>query len=291
MGLLFQKMTILGVGLVGGSLALACKTRGLVGEICGVGRGRANLEKARALGVVDAVMQDPAEGVRGADLVVLATPVGSFVSLVKAIAPALRPGVIVTDVGSVKGDLVRELEDLMPPGARFVGSHPIAGSERFGVEAASPLLFEGAQCVLTPTSRTDRQAFSRIKVLWEQVGSLIVEMDPHTHDRVFAAVSHLPHVVAYALVEAVLGRPGGEDLAAFVAGGFRDVTRIASSHPDLWRDICLRNRESLLREIEGFQTILSRFREAIAREDGEDLFRRFEAARKARERLQDKGET
>ncbi len=286
MSVLFQKMTILGVGLLGGSLALACKKRGLVGEICGVGRGRANLDKALALGAVDTVARDPADGARGADLVVLATPVGSFVPLVKTIARVLRPGVIVTDVGSVKGDLVREMEDLMPPGARFVGGHPIAGSERFGVEAASPSLFEGAQCVLTPTSRTDGQACARVKTLWEEVGSLVVEMDPGAHDRVFAAVSHLPHVVAYALVEAVLGRPGGEQLGAFAAGGFRDVTRVASSHPELWRDICLRNREALLQEMEGFQAALGRLRAAIAERDGEDLFRRFEAARREREKLE-----
>lgn len=287
MSVLFQKMTILGVGLLGGSLALACKKRGLAGEICGVGRGRENLEKARNLGAVDAITQDPAEGARGADLIVLATPVGGFIPLVKAIAPALRPGVIVTDVGSVKGDLVRELEDLMPQGARFVGGHPIAGSERFGVAAASPSLFEGAQCVLTPTSRTDRQAYSRIKALWEQVGSRVVEMDSHAHDRVFASVSHLPHVVAYALVEAVLGRPGGEGLSAFAAGGFRDVTRIASSHPDLWRDICLRNREALLEEIGNFEAALSRLREAIAGRDGEALFDHFEASRRLREQVRE----
>jgi prephenate dehydrogenase len=281
----FQKIAILGVGLIGGSLAMVCKQKGLAGMIVGYGRRLENLKKAVKLGVIDRFFQDLRETVRGADLIVLATPVGRFEALAREIAEVASKEAIVMDVGSVKGDLVARLERLLPYGSRFVGTHPIAGKEKTGVESASATLFSGALCILTPTDRTDPSALESVKALWKAAGAKLILMDPAQHDQILAAVSHLPHLAAYALVNTVLEtRVQGQEVLSFSGGGLRDFTRIAASSPEMWRDICLLNRDPLLGMIEAYEKTLARLKKLIQQGDGESLEAEFERAKEVRER-------
>lgn len=275
---LFGRMTVIGCGLIGGSLARAAKGRGLAGEVVGAGRRRESLERALALGVVDRFDADRGRACQGADLVVVAIPVRSVPPVVAEILPHLAPGAILTDVGSVKAPLVRAVESLPLGGVRFVGGHPIAGTERAGVEASFAELFEDHFTILTPTERTDREALARVASLWEGVGAKVVEFPPERHDALLAEISHLPHLVAYALVAAV---GEGEGLR-FAAGGFRDFTRIASSDPVMWRDICLENRDALLAALGRFESTLQEFRAVVeARQAGalEEAFGRAKGLR------------
>lgn len=282
----FRRMVIVGVGLIGGSLAIVCREKGLVTEIVGVGRNRENLEKARELGVVDRFTTRLDEAVADADIVILATPVGSLLQLVKTMACNLSPGTLVTDVGSVKGRWVERIEEALGAGCHFVGGHPIAGREKSGVEAAHAKLFLGARCILTPTPKTDPAALSRIQEMWEVAGAEVVTMDPEQHDRIFAAVSHLPHVAAFALVNTLQSLDHEEKgLIRYAAGGFKDFTRIAGSHPEMWRDICLLNRDPLLKTIEQYEATLSRIKGYIQQGDGESLMKEFALAKEVREKL------
>jgi prephenate dehydrogenase len=262
---LFERMAVIGVGLIGGSLARILREKGAVREVVGIGRGEANLKRGVELGVLDSYALDPREGVRGADLVFVATPVCSIPTVVEQIAPFLAPGCIVTDGGSVKEFVVSACEPLMPPGTFFVGGHPIAGTEHSGVEASFATLYQGKRCIVTPTANTDPAALDKVVELWRIAGSTVPLMDPVQHDRVVAAISHLPHMVAYSLVNAVDGydRFGG-DLLAFSAGGFRDFTRIASSDPVMWRDIALTNREAILETMDFFSGYLAELRTLVA---------------------------
>jgi prephenate dehydrogenase len=266
----FRRMTVIGVGLVGWSLARAMKDRGLVGDVVGVGRGEANLKRAVEMGVIDEFTHDPAEGVRGATLVVLATPVGTFEPIAREIKPHLQAEAIVTDVGSVKG-VVHAMEDLLEGSAAFVGSHPIAGGEKSGVEASDPSIFDGARCVLTPTPRTRGFAVDRIESLWRAVGCRTIRLDPDVHDRIFAAVSHLPHAAAFALVAAVERLDGGLDLKNFSGGGYRDATRIGASPAEVWRDIFLLNREHTVAALRAFEEEIAALRREIEEGRAEEL--------------------
>ncbi len=274
----FQKVTIIGVGLIGGSLAKVLKAHKLAGEIHGAGRSRETLESAIRLGVIDHMGQNSAHAVEQADLVVLATPVGTFESIVREIAPRLKKGAILTDVGSVKGSLVRTLDGLLPSGVHYVPGHPIAGREKHGVEAATEDLFRGARCILTPTERTDRTALERVTGLWQVAGMNVVTMDPDRHDHIFAAVSHLPHAAAYAMVSTVAEfSEGSANYISFSGAGFRDFTRIAASSPEMWRDICLLNGKNIVEMIEQYQFSLNRIKKAIKHNDPaklEGLFRK-----------------
>ena len=239
-------MVVVGVGLIGGSLALDVRRRGLVGEIIGVGRGEKNLKFAQRQGIVDRYVTRETDIPEGTDLLMLATPVQTTVALAQAFLPVLRSGCIVSDVGSVKAEIVREMEKLLPPDIPFVAGHPIAGGEQWGARAAKTDLFVGHRCILTPTKRTDSIALKKIALLWRKVGAKVEMMDPETHDRVLGIISHLPHVLVYALVNVLArSRVNGVDLKAYCAGGFKDFTRIASSRPELWRDICLMNRRAV----------------------------------------------
>ena len=280
----FKKITVIGLGLIGGSLALGIKKAGLADTVLGVDREGGPLSLAASRGVVDAYTTDLIEGVEGAELIVLAVPVGSAEGVIRQVLPKLPARCLVTDVGSTKEGLVRAMEKILPETALFVGGHPITGKEKSGVQAASQDLFSGAKCVLTPTPQTDRQALEQIKALWEAVGSDVVLMEPAEHDRIFAAVSHLPHLAAYALVSAVLdfGDRGGAPLS-FSAGGLRDFTRIAASSSEMWRDVCLSNRDHILSAIKVYQEALERIKEFIKNGDGAALYREFEKAKKARE--------
>lgn len=283
---LINRLAIIGVGLIGGSLARILREQGEVGEIVGIGRGEANLRKAVELGVVDSYSLDPAVGVAGADLVFLATPVCSIPSIVAEIAPHLAAGCVVTDGGSVKEEIVTACEPLMPPGVHFVGGHPIAGTEHSGVEASFASLYAGKRCIVTPTSRTCPGALAKVVRMWEFAGSEVVVMGTEKHDRVVAAISHLPHMVAYSLVNAVGGYDRfDENIIRYSAGGFRDFTRIASSDPAMWRDIALMNREAVIEMMDHFAKYFASLRELVAEADGQALERFFRESKESRDSI------
>ncbi|HXF94183.1 MAG TPA: prephenate dehydrogenase/arogenate dehydrogenase family protein [Nitrospiraceae bacterium] len=285
----FERVAIVGVGLIGGSLGMVIRQQELAGSVVGIGRRVESLKTAVDLGAIDWYVDDPKDGVRDADLVILATPVDTYERHLKSWASCLKPGTIVTDVGSVKGALVERAERLMPEGARFVGAHPIAGKEKTGVAAGSATLFKGARCILTPTHRTDPQALQLIRELWEAAGSVVICMDPFVHDRILAAVSHLPHVAAFALVNAlteIRERSVPDlDLRNHSGGGLRDTTRIAASSPEMWRDIFLWNRDNLVAMIEVYERHLEQLKRLIKAGDGSGIEKELERAKQVREQL------
>jgi prephenate dehydrogenase len=258
-----------------------------------VGPREDELKQAVALKAIDAYATDDRtvqKAVEGADLVVLAAPVGRLETAARDLSSALPKRTVVTDVGSVKGPLVRRLESLVSPDpsrrSQFVGGHPIAGRETSGVEAASAGLFAGALCILTPTDRTDPKAIETVKRFWEAIGARTVSMDPDAHDRILAVVSHLPHLVAYTLVNTVLDlQSKNGDLLSYSGGGLRDFTRVAASSPEMWRDICLFNRENLLAVIEAYEKILDRLKRLMVEGNAEGLRREFERAKDIKEKL------
>jgi prephenate dehydrogenase len=258
---LIKRLAVIGVGLIGGSLARALREAGAVGEVVGIDRDEANLRRGVELGVLDSYHLDARQGVKGADVVFVSTPVCSIPDVVAEIAPVLEPGTIVTDGGSVKEFVVAACEPLMPEGVFFVGGHPISGTEHSGVQASFATLYRGKRSIVTPTEKTDPAALAKVVEMWQQAGCSVPLMDPEQHDRMLAAISHLPHMVAYSLVNAVDGydRFGG-DLLAFTAGGFRDFTRIASSDPVMWRDIALTNRDAILETMDFFAGYLAKLR-------------------------------
>ena len=285
---LFDRMVIAGVGLIGGSLGLAARARGLVGESVGYGRGEENLRTAERRGAVDRYSLTPAEAALGADLIVLAVPVRSLAGVAVELLPHARPEAVVIDVGSVKESVVEALEAAVRAPASFVGCHPVAGTEHSGAANALVDLFERQLCILTPTAATDLRSLGRVRALWEGLGMRVETMQPSAHDRLLGLVSHLPHVVAYALIAAIEGeRVGGRDPLAYSGGGLRDTSRIASSHPAMWRDIFLDNRSEVLRAIDGFRVELDRLRDSIEREDPAELEAALARSRNARTRLKD----
>jgi prephenate dehydrogenase len=280
------RLTVIGVGLIGGSLALALKEAGVVGEVVGCGRGRPNLEKALERGIIDRFTRDPLEAVDGADVVFLATPLKTFRSVIEQCLPGLKPGAIITDGGSVKGEVVTDLEPLLPEDIHFVPGHPIAGTEKSGAEAAFATLYRGKRCILTPTEKTRPQAIATVTRMWQTVGSDVVQMSLEKHDRVLAAISHLPHMVAYSLVNAVGSYDHYEEnILEYSAGGFRDFTRIASSDPTMWRDIAETNREALLEMMEQFETFFAELKTDIREGSGEKLFEFFLRSKQLRDAI------
>ena len=281
-----NRMAVVGVGLIGGSLSLALKQAGVVGEVIGIGRGRANLEKALELGVVDTVTQDLAAGVASADLVFLATPVLALGEVTRLMMPHLKTGAIITDGGSVKQAVIDAIEPHLRPDVQFVPGHPIAGTENSGAEAAFATLYHQRRCILTPTPKTSSEALQRVRRMWELAGSEVVVMEVDKHDRVLAAISHLPHMVAYALVNAVGAYDRyDENILEYSAGGFRDFTRIASSDPTMWRDIALTNREALIEMMDQFVTFFSELKQDVATADGECLYEFFRRSKQSRDEI------
>lgn len=281
--LMVNKLVIFGVGLIGGSFAVALRRAGAVGEVVGVGRSAANLKLALEMGVVDRAESDLAAALRGADLVLLAVPVGQVPRVMADIAPYLETQTVVTDAGSTKQDVVAAAARLLADHLdRFVPAHPIAGAEQSGVGAASGELFQGRHLIITPSTGTRSDAVALVRSLWEACGAKVSTMSPQTHDETFAAVSHLPHMLAFALVDELAARPDGAAFFRFAAGGFRDFTRIAGSSPEMWRDICLANREALLREVDAYLNHLGQLRELLEAGDGAALERHFALARDAR---------
>ena len=285
----FRQVTIVGVGLIGGSLGMILKRQGLADRVVGVGRSLSNLELAVQRGAIDVFERDPKAAMKGAELVVLATPVESYATHLKEWGSVLEPGTIVSDVGSVKGSLVEQVESLVPAGVRFVGAHPIAGKETSGVVAGSVDLFTGALCIITPTADTDPQALLTVQHVWEAMGAVVRSVDPFVHDWILGAVSHLPHVAAFALMNALTDlqqrTEGGAELLDYAGGGLRDTTRIAAASPEIWRTIFLGNPENLLIMIEALEKQLQHFKGLIQAKDGPGLEHEIARAREARQRL------
>lgn len=279
----FNSAAVLGVGLIGASCALALRKRGLIKKITGFARNEERLQLAKERGIIDAAAADPAAACRDADLIIFASPVGSFLDLVRLAAPGMKEHAVVTDVGSVKGSLVTSMEEALPRAVRYVGAHPIAGSDRSGMEFASADLFVQAKCIITPTACTDPQALGSVTALWKALGADVVIMDPDEHDRVYAAVSHLPHLVAYALMNAVDDM--NRSYLDYAGTGFRDMTRIASSSEILWADICAMNRKNLLELLGHFERQMAMMSRHLADGDEAALKKAFENARKLRETL------
>ncbi|HSC78950.1 MAG TPA: prephenate dehydrogenase/arogenate dehydrogenase family protein [Chitinolyticbacter sp.] len=256
------KLVLLGTGLIGGSFALALKRADMVDQVVGVGRDPRNLERALELGVIDAASHDAAAAAAGADLVLLATPVGQMGALMQAIAPRLAPHCIVTDGGSTKQDVVALFRRHLPGHLNAcVPGHPIAGSDLSGAAAARYGLFEGRRVVLTPLQESAPEAIAQLTALWQACGAEVFHMDAAEHDSIFAAVSHVPHLVAFAYMNALLDRPNIEACLEFAATGFRDFSRIAGSHPAMWRDIALANRDAVVADLRGN---ISRMQELVA---------------------------
>lgn len=277
-----HRLAIIGAGLIGGSLALALKQAGMVDEVIGLGRRRETLEQAKNLGLIDVIADSPAQ-IAGADVVMLATPMAQMQSVLQDIAPHLDEKIIVTDAGSTKTDVIAAARQIL--GAkifRFVGGHPIAGAESNGPQAARADLFLGRNVVLCPQKETDEAAVDFVSALWQSAGARVVRMDAARHDKIFAAVSHLPHLAAFALVDELAARAEAEDFFRFAASGFRDFTRIAGSSPELWRDVALANREAILSELTAYRGKLDEVAAALEKGDAAALETIFSRASKAR---------
>lgn len=284
MTVLVPRLLVVGVGLIGGSFALALKAAGAVGRVVGAGRTMENLQEALALGVIDSADTLP-DAAKGADLVLLALPVRAMAPAAKKMAPVLKPGAIVTDAGSTKEIVLGELFAHLPAHVQLVGGHPIAGSEQTGAGAARADLFQGHRTILTPDHTTDPAALELVKKLWEAAGAQVEFMDPHRHDLVLGAVSHLPHLAAYALIDTLMEWDRETPMLRFSAGGLKDFTRVAASSPEMWRDICLDNREALLLALDRLTQSLGAIREEVAEKKGSALLSRFERSREARKKI------
>ncbi|MGD9601298.1 MAG: prephenate dehydrogenase [Gammaproteobacteria bacterium] len=281
---MINRLAVLGVGLIGGSLARALRARGLVREVVGCGRDEANLRRGVELGVIDRYTFDPAVAAAHADIVVVAVTLGATADILARIAPAVGPGTIVTDVGSTKQSVIAAAQaNLGEHYPRFVPGHPIAGGERTGVEASNPVLYERHRVILTPTPETDPSAVTTVEQMWTAAGAHVTRMTPAHHDEVLAATSHLPHMLAFALVDCLAELSEAGEIFDYAAGGFRDFTRIASSSPDMWRDIALHNREALATMCARFEHTFGSLRRALAAGDGEALQAMFARAKQARD--------
>ena len=284
----FGKIVIFGVGLIGGSFALALKAAGEVEEVVGFGRSIATLTQALDLGVIDRLGVNPGQEVSDADLVLIATPVGQMPEIMQRIAPYLGPDTVVTDGGSTKSDVVAAARAAFGERiGQFVPAHPIAGAENSGAAAAKADLYRERKVVLTPLSENSVLNVARVRSAWEWCGAVIHELTPAEHDRVFAAVSHLPHLLSFALVHDLAVRENSVLFFTFAASGFRDFTRIAASHPEMWRDISLANREALLEELDRYRAQLDEVRAALAAGAGSRLEAIFDTARTARRAWQE----
>ena len=281
---MINRLTIIGVGLIGGSLARALKVAGACGEVVGYGRSTQTLQKALELGVVDRAETDIAAAIRGSDVIVLGVPVGAMEAVLEELKPHLEPQTILTDVGSTKGSVVeaaRRVFGELP--TRFVPGHPIAGTEKSGVEASFAELYQKRRVILTPDAATDKDALETVRWMWQQAGAEVIDMSVEHHDEVLAATSHLPHMLAFTLVDTLARLEDHDDIFRFAAGGFRDFTRIASSNPQMWHDICLNNRDALLKMVQRFTSELNTLARAIEEGDSEAILATFQRAKCARD--------
>ncbi len=285
---MIRRLTVIGVGLIGGSLARALRQAGAVEEIVGCGRSRDNLEKARALGVIDRYSQAVPEAVAGADMVFLGVPLGAMKGVMEQLRGHLASDAVITDGGSAKGSVVRDATEVfgaVPP--NLVPGHPIAGTENSGVEASFAELYRNRRVILTPLENTDPQALARVRAMWEACGAEVTEMSVEHHDEVLAATSHLPHMLAFGLVDTLARMKENDEIFRYAAGGFRDFTRIASSNPVMWRDICIANAPALSRMLAAFADEMKDLAQTIAAGDGDHLLEIFTRAKAARDRYVD----
>jgi cyclohexadieny/prephenate dehydrogenase len=289
---IFAKAALLGVGLIGSSMAHGMRRAGVAGYVAGYAHREETREKARAVGFADSLHGDAASCVADADLVVLATPVGAYGDLAKEIAPHLKKGAILTDVGSVKSAVIRDVGPHVPDGVYFIPAHPIAGTEQSGPEAGFAELFDGRWCILTPPPGTNAEAVEKLKKFWKALGSQVEVMDARRHDLVLAITSHLPHLIAYNIVGTAddLETVTKGEVIKFSAGGFRDFTRIAASDPTMWRDVFLNNQEAVLEMLGRFEEDLNVLKRAIRWSDGEALFNFFTRTRAIRRGVIDAGQ-
>ncbi len=290
--MIYKKIALLGMGLVASSIALAARKHGLVGEIAGHTRTARSTKLARGLKLADEMFESPEEAVRGADLVLLCTPILAFGDLVGRIAPHLEPGATLSDVGSVKSQVIETVSPLVPPGINFVPAHPLAGTEQSGPQAGFANLFEGRWCIITPDESTDKPAMHRLVQFWEGMGAQVDFMDPGRHDLVLAVTSHAPHLIAYSMVGVAdhLRRVTNSEVVKYSAAGFRDFTRIAASDPTMWRDVFLTNREATLDILGRFTEELFSLQRAIRTGDGEELHRYFSETRAIRRGIIEAGQ-
>lgn len=281
---LFERLALIGFGLIGGSIARAARMRGVVGEIVTTARSAKTRARVMELGIVDRVVDTNAEAADGADLVILCVPVGACGSVAQQIAPHLKPGTTVSDVGSVKGAVVRDIAPHLRAGVHFVPAHPVAGTEHSGPDSGFAELFINRWCILTPPDGTDAAAVDRLRAFWTAIGARVEIMTPKHHDLVLAITSHLPHLIAYTIVGTAdeLGEVTSSEVMKFSAGGFRDFTRIAASDPTMWRDVFLTNKDAVLEMLGTFNEDLSKLTRAMRRGDGEALFEHFTRTRAIR---------
>jgi len=279
-----ERLCVIGVGLIGGSLARALRDAGHVREIVGASRNPVHLQRAVELGVIDRFDTDLASAVQGADMIFVSVPLGAMGAVFRSIRDALTDGAVVTDGGSVKASVVADISEAIGEiPSWFVPGHPIAGTEQSGVDASFSELYKDRRVILTPLAETDATAVSRVRAMWEAVGATVSEMDVKHHDEVLAATSHLPHILAYTLVESLARMSEQREIFEYAAGGFRDFTRIASSDPVMWRDICLANGEAVLNMLERFNRDLASLSEAIRASDGDRILQIFSEAKSARD--------
>ncbi len=283
--MLFERVAVIGVGLIGGSFALALKAAGACAHVAGTGRNAANVKVALERGIIDSVAPDAVAAAHGADLVLVAAPVAQFPKIFKDISSVLNPKTLVTDGGSTKRDVIAAAKSgLGRKIAQFVPAHPIAGAEKSGASAASAELFRGKRVILTPLAENTDSSVRKVEAAWSACGARISRMTAEAHDALLAAVSHLPHLLAYALVHEIAARENSAELFSFAASGFRDFTRIASSHPEMWRDICVANRDHLLQELKAYERELGSLRRLLEAGDGAGLEKLFAEARAARDK-------
>lgn len=279
----FKRVVVAGVGLIGGSFAAALKAANMAEHVVGVGRTAASLDEAKQLGLIDEIQCDWSLALKGADLLLLAMPVGQMSAVMEAVAPYLEPQTLVTDAGSTKADVIEAIyTHLGEHIERVVPAHPIAGAEKSGPSAAKADLYIGKKVVLTPLPENAPHAIDAVRAAWAACGAQMFQMSPQEHDRVFAAVSHLPHLLAFGLVHDLAGRANAEQLFKYAASGFRDFTRIAGSHPEMWRDICVANRQALLAELDAYLAELAWLRALLIQSDGASLEKLFAEASDAR---------
>jgi len=281
----FGKIAVIGVGLIGGSFGLALKASGRGGRVVGAGRSAANMAVALERGAIDSIESDAAAAVQDADLVLISTPVAQIENILLSINSKIKPNAIIIDAGSSKRDVVAAARaGLGGKISQFIPAHPIAGAEHSGAAAAHAELFRGRRLVITPLEENRKEDIEALAGLWTAFGARVSRMTPQEHDEVFAAVSHLPHLLAYALVSGISARPNAAQLFGHAAGGFRDFTRIASSHPEMWRDICVANSDQLLKEVAHFSGELERIKQLLQAQDAKALEKLFAGARAAREK-------
>lgn len=282
----FKRVAIVGVGLIGGSLARALRASEMAVEIIGAGRDQEHLQQAQDLGVVDSITTDLASAVQGADLIFVAVPVGAMADVFQAMVPALAADAVITDAGSTKASVIHAARDTLGEAfARFVPGHPVAGTEHSGVAASFAELFQGRRVILTPNAQTDARATERVRNLWQAVGAQVSEMTAEHHDEVLAATSHLPHVLAFALVDSLARMQERREIFEYAAGGFADFTRIASSSPDMWTDIVCANEPALLAVLDEYLDDLHKLRAEIANDDRTAIHQCFTRAKQARDRF------